>query len=115
MSRAVIGADVVRAKLAKLKATMPKNVGEANRKSGEELVRIMRILHPGDGSTRAEIEGTANADGSYLVDAGSKAKVTEGNRGPRPFVNPALKVTRKKHAARAKRAARKAVKDAFGG
>lgn len=115
MSRVVIGADRVRAKLARLKAKAPKNVAEANRKSGEELIRIARILHPGDGENRAAIEGTANADGSYLCNFGPKAKVTEGRRAPRPHVNPALKVTRKKHRARHKRAVRRAIAEAFGG
>jgi hypothetical protein len=41
--------------------------------------------------------------------------VIEGGPGPRPFVNPALAVTRKKHAARARRAVNKAVKEAFNG
>lgn len=111
----VIGADRVRAKLAMLKKTMPKNIADANRKSGEELIRIARILHPGSGENKASITGTANADGSYLADFGARAKVTEGRSGPRAFVNPALSVTRKKHKARAKRAAAKAIKDAFGG
>ncbi len=113
MSATVIGADKVRAKLARLKASMPKNLADANQKSGEELIRISKILIPAaTGTNRALIEGTANADGSYFCDFGPKAKVIEENR---PFVNPALSVTRKKHKARAQRAARKAVKDAFGG
>ena len=113
MSRTVIGADVVMRKLTYLKITSSKEVAEANHKSGEELIRISKILIPAvTGTNRALIKGTANADGSYLCDFGPKAKVIEENR---PFVNPALAVTRKKHKARAKRAIKKAVKDAFGG
>jgi hypothetical protein len=113
MSKTVIGADVVMRKLAQLKAMAPQNIADANRKSGEELIRISKVLIPVVTNTnRALIEGTANADGSFLCDFGPKAKVIEENR---PFVNPALSVTRKKHTARAKRAIKKAVKDAFGG
>lgn len=113
MSKTVIGADVVRRKLARLKELAPKNIAEANHKSGEELIRIAKIVIPvKTGTNRALITGTANADGSYLCDFGPKAKVIEENR---PFVNPALAVTRRKHKARAKRAINKAVKDAFGG
>lgn len=113
--KTVIGADRVRARLGKLRAAVAAEVGKANHLSGAELVRIARVLHPGDGSTRAEIIGTANADGSYKADFGSKAKVTEGEKGPRPFVNPALVVTRKKHKARGRRAVNKAVKQVFNG
>jgi hypothetical protein len=113
MSKTVIGADVVMRKLAQLKAMAPQNIADANHKSGEELIRLSKILIPAPtGTNRALIHGTANADGSYLCDFGPKAKVIEENR---PFVNPALAVTRKKHKARAKRAIKKAVKDAFGG
>lgn len=118
MSSTVIGADKVMQKLARLKASAPKNLAEANRKSGDELIRISKILIPvgddkhGDGHERDKIAGTPNADGSYLCDFGPKAKVIEDKR---PFVNPALSVTRKKHINRAKRAAAKAVKDAFSG
>jgi len=113
MSRYVQGADEVMAKIKRLSVAAPIEVAAANHRSGEELIRIARILHPGDGSTKAQITGTANANGSYLADFGDKAKVTEGRSGPRPFVNPALNVTRKKHRNRARRALRKAVQNAF--
>jgi len=102
-------------KLDRLKKAAMRHAGEANRLSGEELIRIARILHPGDGANKAAINGNANTDGSYLCDFGPRAKVTEGDRAPRPFVNPALSVTRKKHKNRAKRAIKKAMKEAFGG
>lgn len=111
----VEGADRVMRKLRLLHPRILKQVGDANRASGDELIRIARILHPGDGENKAAIQGTANADGSYLADFGPKAKVTEGESGPRPFVNPALSVTRKKHKARAKRALKRGIKEAFGG
>lgn len=112
----IIGADRVRRALQKMPDRMKKQVAEANQKSGAELIRIAKVLIPEvSGESRAAIVGTANLDGSYLCDFGPKAKVIEGDRGPRPFVNPALKVTRKRHSARAKRAMNKAVKEAFGG
>jgi hypothetical protein len=112
----IIGADRVRRALQKMPERMKKQVAEANHKSGAELIRIAKVLIPEvSGDSRAAIIGTANSDGSYLCDFGPKAKVIEGERGPRPFVNPALSVTRKRHSARAKRAMNKAVKEAFGG
>ena len=61
------------------------------------------------GTNRALIRNIAGADGSQLIDFGPKAKVIEGKRGPRPFVNPALAGTKKARAARS----RKAIKDAI--
>ena len=113
--KSVSGADAVRRKLSILDDRIVKHVGRANAQSGGELVRIAKVLHPGDGTNKAAIHGTANADGSYLCDFGPKAKVTEGKNAPRPFVNPALTVTRKKHKARAARAMKNGVKEAFGG
>lgn len=118
---AVIGADKVMRKLADLPDRIKKNVDRSTKASGDELIRIAKVLIPvggdvhGDGHERDKITGTQNADGSYLADFGPKSKVIEGERGPRPFVNPALAVTRKKHKARAKRAVNKAVKELFNG
>lgn len=118
---ATADAERIARKFAALKKRVNKEAGAANKKSGDELIRTAKVLIPtggdvhGDGAERNKIIGTANADGSYLCDFGPKAKVIEGNRGPRPFVNPALAVTRKRHGARAKRAVNKAVKEAFGG
>lgn len=117
----MIGADKVMRKLSKLERRVKDRVDEANRKSGEELVRTAKVLIPvggdvhKDGHERNKITGTRNADGSYLVDFGPKSKVIEGDRGPRAFVNPALKVLRKKHNARSRRAVNKAVKESFNG
>ena len=118
---AVIGADKVASRFSKLGKRVKAEVDKANKKNGEELVRTSKVLIPvggdvhGDGHERDKIKGTQNADGSYLVDFGPKSKVIEGNRGPRPFVNPALKVLRKKHKGRARRAVNKAVKESFNG
>ena len=117
----VQGADRAARKLAQLPDRIKAKVDLAVKQSGDELVRTMKVLIPvggdvhGDGAERDKITGTQNADGSYLVDAGPKSKVIEGQRGPRPFVNPALSVTRKKHKARAKRAVNKAVKELVNG
>ncbi|AFA44853.1 hypothetical protein [Rhodobacter capsulatus] len=117
----VIGADKVMRKLADLPERVKAKVDAAMKQSGDELIRTAKVLitvaddvHK-DGHERDKITGTQNADGSYLCDFGPKSKVIEGGPGPRPFVNPALAVTRKKHAARARRAVNKAVKEAFNG
>jgi hypothetical protein len=78
------------------------------------MVRLAKVLHPGDGENRAAITSTENADGSILVDFGAKAKVTEGDSGPRPFVNPVLSVIRKRVGGRYRNAVNRAVKDVFG-
>lgn len=111
----VIGADKVRRKLSLLDKRIMKHVAAANHASGQELIRIATVLHPGDGENKAAIKGTANVDGSYLCDFGPRSKVTEGENAPRPFVNPALSVTRKKHKARAARALKRGVKEAMSG
>lgn len=112
----VTGANKVMRKLSRLDERIMKHVAKANQQSGAELIRIAKVLIPvASGQSRAGISGTANEDGSYLADFGPKSKVIEGDQGPRPFVNPALSVTRKKHAARAKRAMSKGVKEAFSG
>jgi hypothetical protein len=109
----VIGADKVRRSLSQLSLNAQDKLAKANTTSGAELIRLAKILIPVDtGASRAAIEGTANADGSYLCDFGPKAKVIEENR---PFVNPALAVTRRKHKNRAKRAMKAAIKESFGG
>lgn len=117
----VIGADKVMRKLSKLERRVKQEVDAGNRKSGEELVRTAKVLIPvgddvhDDGHERGKINGSQNPDGSYLVDFGPKSKVIEGDRGPRAFVNPALKVLRKRRLNRAKRAVNKAVKESFRG
>lgn len=121
MARNVIGADRVMRKISQLSPELKAEIGKANEKSAKELVRTMKVLIPvggdvhGDGAERDKITATAVGDGAQLVDAGPKSKVIEGERGPRPFVNPALAVTRKRHAGRVKRAAKKVAKELFNG
>lgn len=121
MSQSVIGGARVARRLSQLPARVKQRVDEMTKRSADELVRTAKVLIPvggdvhGDGHERDKIKATQNADGSVLVDFGPKSKVIEGERGPRPFVNPALSVTRKKHKARAKRAINRAVKEVFSG
>lgn len=109
------------AKFKRLEALVRNRMARANKMTGDDLVRTAKVLIPvggdvhGDGSERDKITGTPNEDGSYLVDFGPKSKVIEGERGPRPFVNPALAVTRKKFKSRARSAINRAVKDSFNG
>lgn len=111
----VIGADRLRRRLRSLKKNVADDIEKSNERTGKEMVRIARLLHPGDGETRDDIQGQSNADGSYLVDFGDKAKVTEGDRGPRPYVNPTLSVMRDKARRRMRYAVNKAVKRTFNG
>lgn len=112
----VIGADRVARKLSALPDRIKKKVDQATKKSGDELIATAKVLIPvKSGKSRADIKGTQNSDGSYLADFGAKSKVIEGENSPRPFVNPALSVTRKRHKNRAKRAVNKAAKELFNG
>lgn len=112
----VIGADKVMRKLSRLDRKVKAEVDLANQKSGEELIAISKVLIPKrTGESVKNIKGKRLEDGSYLCDFGEGAKVIEGDLGPRPFVNPALKVSRKRFKARAKRAVNKAVKASFNG
>ncbi|WP_282026856.1 hypothetical protein [Limimaricola cinnabarinus] len=82
----------------------------ANRENGEDVLALARVLIPeATGASRLAIRGYQMPDGGYLMDFGPKAKVIEGEKGPRPFVNPALKATRD----RRKKRNRKAIKDAI--
>lgn len=112
--KTVIGADRVQQKLGALKKALHKRQSAANARSGEELARTARLLHPGDGINRAAILAIPQSDGSCLVDFGIRAKVTEGDRGPRPFVNPAKKATAQKRSRRMAAAVRAAVRETFG-
>lgn len=115
MSGVVEGADRVRRAMQRAKVIVPIKQAEANAKSGEELARTARLLHPGDGANRAAIVSIPQGDGSCLVDFGKRAKVTEGDSGPRPHVNPAKDATAKRRGDRMKRAVKAGIKEAFSG
>jgi hypothetical protein len=108
-------------KLTQLPARIKAKIDQEIQKSADELVRTAKVLIPvggdehGDGHERDKIVSIPQAEGAVLVDFGPKSKVIEGGNAPRPFVNPALAVTRKRHAARAKRAVSRAVKEVFNG
>ncbi|MGZ9812659.1 hypothetical protein ACXN5S_19515 [Pseudoroseicyclus sp. H15] len=116
MSRHVTGVRKVQRQLEQLKAKMPGDVARVNRGIADDWARVSRVLHPGDGETKAQIRVTdvPEANGA-LIDFGDKAKVTEGQRGPRPFINPAKTVMRKRWKARVRRAQKKVVRQVFGG
>ncbi|HDZ80727.1 MAG TPA: hypothetical protein ENH56_05715 [Roseobacter sp.] len=83
----------------------------ANRDNAEMIVDLAKVLIPEKtGTNRALIRNIPGEDGSQLIDFGPKAKVIEGKRGPRPFVNPALAATKKKRVARNRKAIKKAIK-----
>ena len=113
------GARATVAFLERLPKAARKHLDDANRNNGEEVLALARVLIPGaedgaSGASRLAIKGSEQEDGGYLMDFGPKAKVIEGNRAPRPFVNPALEVTRKSRARRNRAALKKAIKAAGG-
>jgi hypothetical protein len=112
----VTGDGRVNRRLRNLAKSGPHAVGQASAVTGRSMVRIAKALIPVDsGDTQDEIEMTQFRDGSVLVNFGQKAKVIEGGKGPHPYVNPTLKVERKRHRARVNRALKKALKVAFSG
>lgn len=83
----------------------------ANRENAEMIVDVAKVLIPErSGASRAAIRNMPGPDGSQLIDFGPKAKVIEGDKAPRPFVNPALAATKKKRAVRSRKAIRDAIK-----
>lgn len=105
------GFSSAKATLAKLPSAIQEEFDGANRDNAKLLVDMAKVLIPErTGASRLAIRNTEVADGAQLVDFGPKAKLIEGERGPRPFVNPALKLTRKKRRLRNNKALRQAVK-----
>jgi len=83
---------------------------KANRDTAEMIVDLAKVLIPErTGASRAEISNTEVEGGGQLINFGQKAKVIEGESGPRPFKNPAMNLTKTKRRARN----RKAIKDAI--
>lgn len=121
------GFDGLRAKLRNLGPKAERTFEAVNRESGEEIVALAKVLVPeGDtGRARASIMGRPWEGTSYLVDFGPLAKILEGgtaprttkdgqSRGigpPRPFVNDAIRGTRKKRQARYRKAVKGLLKD----
>ena len=105
------GFGATKAMLNRITPEIEAKFEDANRENAEMIVDMAKVLIPSvTGTNRALIRNMPGADGSQLIDFGPKAKVIEGERGPRPFVNPALKATKKKRDARASKAIRDAIK-----
>ena len=64
------------------------------------------------GRSKSEIKNHAAQDGGQLITFGSKAKVIEGESGPRPFKNPAMKSTKARRRARNRKALKTALRKA---
>lgn len=110
------GFDKARRFLNRLPEKVEDEFDRANHENAADLVAVARVLIPNvTGANRALINHGPVPDGGQLVDFGPKAKVIEGRKGPRPFVNPALRVTKKTRSARVRKAVRDAVKGAKGG
>ncbi|MCZ4351534.1 hypothetical protein O4H61_03310 [Roseovarius aestuarii] len=104
------GFKATQSMLNKITPAIESQFARANKDNAEMIVDMAQVLIPVDrGVNRALIRSIAGDDGSQLVDFGPKAKVIEGNRAPRPFVNPAINGTEKARRVRN----RKAIKDAI--
>ncbi|KZY05268.1 MULTISPECIES: hypothetical protein [unclassified Sulfitobacter] len=105
------GFNETKALLGRITPEIEAQFEKANRENAEMIVDLAKVLIPEkSGASRAAIRNLPGPDGSQLIDFGQKAKVIEGNRGPRPFVNPAIQATKKKRTARARKALRDAIK-----
>ncbi len=105
------GFSATKKMLRKITPEIEAKFEDANRENAEMIVDLAKVLIPErSGASRAAIRNLPGPNGSQLIDFGPKAKVIEGDRGPRPFVNPALAGTKKKRAARSRKAIRDAIK-----
>jgi hypothetical protein len=107
-----MGFDRVNAMLARITPEIQEALAKANEENAQEIVDLAKVLIPSvTGASRAAIGHIANPDGSQLIDFGKKAKVIEGDRGPRPFVNPALQATKQSRKARNRKSIRDAARN----
>lgn len=112
----MLGTDRVKRMLQRLPAECDRHFEQSNRDNAEDLVGVARVLIPNvSGVSRAAINNFDAPEGGQIVDFGVKAKVIEGNRGPRPFVNPALAATKKPRKARNRKALKDAIRSAKNG
>lgn len=123
------GFDKVERMLVSMPRTTRKHLSNANEDNGETVLQLARVLVPvgATARTKAAIRGARQGDG-YLMDFGPLSKILEGGtkerfhktgksvgRGPAlPYINPSLKATAKKRAARYRKAIRDAIKEAGG-
>jgi hypothetical protein len=97
--------------LLKLSAEVDRQFQDATEENAKDIVAVAKILiEERSGDSRREISYLGVGDGSVLIYFGKKAKVIEGNRGPSPFVNPALVATKRNRSARNRKALRDAIK-----
>lgn len=97
--------------LAKITPEIEAKFATANRENAESIADLARVLIPKrTGASAAAIRNIPTDNGGQIVDFGKKAKVIEGGKAPRPFVNPAMKATAKARKARNRKAIRDAVK-----
>lgn len=107
------GFDEAQAMISRLSAAAQSEFDAANKDNAELIVDTAKLLIPErSGNSRREIRNSEVADGAQLIRFGSKSKVIEGDKGPRPFVNPALRLTKKRRQARNRKALKNAVKKA---
>jgi hypothetical protein len=105
------GFQATKRMLKKITPEIEAQFAEANKDNAEMIVDLAQVLIPSPtGTNRALIRNIAGEDGSQLIDFGPKAKVIEGKRGPRPFVNPSMAATKKKRMERSRKAIKKAIK-----
>jgi len=105
------GFDKTRNMLNKITPEIEAKFETANRQNAEDIVDVAKVLIPEkSGKSRNAIKNMDSGDGGQLIDFGPKSKVIEGERGPRPFVNPALQATKRKRRLRSRKAVRDAVK-----
>ena len=110
------GSDKVKRMMRELPSAIEKHAEMANRESAEDMAAVARALIPSvTGENRAKIRTFPGEGTGHVVDFGDKAKVIEGDRGPRPFVNPAIRATKDSRRKRAAKAARDAIKEAANG
>lgn len=105
------GFNRVQAMLARITPAIEAEFEDANRDNAHMIVDVAKVLIPEEsGASRAAMATTDAGDKGQLIDFGPKAKVIEGGKGPRPFVNPALESTKKSRTARNKQAMQRAIK-----
>lgn len=109
-------------RLAGIGKKLARRLSKTNIKNAEEIADVARILVPlgtkdEQARTRSQIttevvpDSKGGGTDAVMIDFGPRAKVVEGNKGPTPFVNPALEVTRNRRRARIRRAIKAASRE----
>jgi len=126
----VSGMKKARRLLLKITPAIKAEFEAANRENAELIVDVAKVLAPSkSGFTRGRIRNVPAVDGGQIIDFGPLSRILEGgtelratktgaNRGKgpaRPFVRPAMQGTKKKRAARNRKAIKAAIKVAKDG